>query len=180
MREVEIKVSIDNVAKIENKLVSLGVKLREAKKQHDVVYGEPHAEDNALNANWLRIRTENDSKVYFTLKRSVVGHLDSIEHEVVVDNAKELEAIILSLGFKLYSDLTKVRRSGTYNGIELCVDEVPGLGSFIEAEKLVDDHESDHDKVVEDLWALFSKLGLTKDKEVHEGYDVLERKQRGL
>lgn len=178
-REIEIKCRLDDKPAVLKALQELGVELTKPKKQHDVVFGEPGSADNALDANWLRIRTEDDKTVYFTLKRSVVGHLDSIEHETVVENAVELGEIIKLLGFELYSDLTKLRQKGTYGDIEICLDEVPGLGSFIEAELMMA-HDSDHDTVVAELWGFFKKLGLNKDTEVHEGYDVLERRLRGV
>ena len=137
MREVEIKVRLTSVKSFISKLDEKGIKLGEPKKQHDVVFGEPGAVENHLKANWLRIRTENDSVVYFTLKKSVEGHLDSIEHEVTVNESAELKNIILCLGYEPYSDLTKVRRKVKINDIEICLDEVPGLGNFVEAEKLV-------------------------------------------
>lgn len=179
MREIEIKVKLGNPDMVLSKLEALGFILGEPKTQHDVVYGMPGAEDGALEANWLRIRTENEKTVYFTLKRSVVGHLDSIEHETIVDNANELKNIIESLGFELYSDLTKVRRKARLGDIEVCYDELPTLGTFLEAEKMME-HDSDHDEVVAELWSLFDSLGIAKEQEVHEGYDVLERKTRGL
>jgi adenylate cyclase class 2 len=179
MREVEIKVKLNDIKKLETKLIEKGVVLGDSIKQHDVVFGEPGAVDNHLNANWLRIRTENDSKVYFTLKRSIEGHLDSIEHEVVVDDSVELENIIKNLGFELYSDLTKIRRKAKIGEIEICVDEVPDLGNFIEAEKIVE-YDSNHDEVVLELWRLLESFGLSNIDEVHEGYDVLERRQRGF
>lgn len=179
MREIEIKARIKNLEQLEKTLIDHGIVLTEILEQHDVVYGEPDKNDNEFGANWLRIRTENKTKIYFTLKRSVVGHLDSIEHETIVDDARELEEIIKLLGYKLYSDLTKARRKAKYGDIEICVDKVPGLGDFIEAEKLMQ-HDSDHDKVIAELWQLFYELGIKKSEEVHEGYDVLERKSRGL
>lgn len=108
-----------------------------------------------------------------------MGHLDSIEHEVVVDDAVELENIIKEMGYRLYSDLTKIRRKAKVGDIEVCVDEVPKLGNFIEAEIMMN-HDSDHDTAVENLWDLFTKLGISKKEEVHKGYDVLERESRGL
>ncbi len=179
MREIEIKARVKDVFDLEKRLIEKGVELGGQLKQHDVVFGEPGKLDNEFGANWLRIRTENDRKVYFTLKRSVVGHLDSIEHETVVDSAIELEEIIKLIGYELYSDLTKIRRKAKFGDIEVCVDSVPGLGDFIEAEKLVD-NDSDHDKVVAELWDLFESIGVIRTDEVHEGYDVLERKKRGL
>jgi adenylate cyclase class 2 len=179
MREIEIKVRVHDKAALLARLKNMGVTMSPPITQRDVVYATPGAADNEPGANWLRIRTEDNSKVILTLKKSVVGHLDSIEHETVVDNAKELEEIIKQLGYELYSDLTKIRSKGKLGNIELCVDEVPSLGTFIEAEKLMQ-HDADHDTVVAELWQLLSKLDLQKTDEMHQGYDVLLRKQRGL
>lgn len=179
MREIEIKAYVRDVPKLLAALKSKNIKLSRPHKQHDVVYGSPGSKDNEYGANWLRIRTEDDSIVTFTLKRSVVGHLDSIEHETIVDNAKELESIINYLGYELYSDLTKYRQKAQYKDIEICVDSLPGLGDFIEAERLMADDAS-HEEVVAELWELLTSLGISKEDEAHLGYDVLERKKRGL
>jgi adenylate cyclase class 2 len=178
MREIEIKARVNNKAKLESALHNLGVKLSLPIKQHDRVFGEPGAVDNVLDANWLRIRTENDQKHIFTLKRSVVGHLDSIEHETEIMDQEELENIILEMHFTPYSDLTKIRRTGHIGDIEICFDELPGLGTFIEAEKIMS-NDADHNKVITELWEVLHKLGIEKKDEEHEGYDVLERRKRG-
>ena len=179
MREIEIKARISNPTKLQETLKLKGIHLSKAVKQHDVVYCILGSADNALDANWLRIRTENDEKVIFTLKRSVVGHLDSIEHEVMVDSAEELEAIIKLLGFEPYSDLTKIRQKAQTGSLEICVDIVPGLGDFIEVEKMMD-KDANHDTVVNELWKFLNTLGIEKNAEEHLGYDVLERKKRWL
>lgn len=177
MREIEIKAKLRNEEHTLRLLNKLGVKLGKPVTQHDVVFGKPGAIENAFDSNWLRIRTENNKTVTFTLKRSVHGHLDSIEHETIVENAKELEAIIKSLGFELYSDLTKVRQRAKYGDIEICYDKLPNLGAFIEAEKIMN-NDADHDTVVEELWNLFEDLGISRGDEEEQGYDVLERTQR--
>jgi adenylate cyclase class 2 len=179
MREIEIKVRVRDEVSLLARLKEQVITLGDAVKQHDVVYAQPGYKDNDPAANWLRIRTENDSRIIFTLKRSVVGHLDSIEHETAVESAAELEAIIKQLGFELYSDLTKIRRKGHLGDMELCLDEVPGLGTFIEAEKLMDD-SADHDTVVAELWQVLTSLGLDKKDEEQLGYDVMERAKRHL
>lgn len=179
MREIEIKVAVPDHSKIEQDLNNIGVKLGAIKKQHDVVFCLPGSGDDALNANWLRLRTENDKIHTFNLKRSVSGQLDSIEHETKVEDPDELKNIINMLGFKLYSDLTKERRTAKHGDIEICFDFVPGLGYFIEAEKIMQ-KDADHDEVVGELWSLFEKLGLSKKDEVTVGYDVLERRKRGV
>jgi len=175
MREIEIKVRIVDKAGTLAALQKLGVRLGEPKKQHDVVYSRPGAIENDPKENWLRVRTENDSKVFFTLKRALVGDLDSIEHEVVVDSAAEITAIIGYLGYELFSDLTKIRRKAQYGDIEVCLDEVPGLGTFIEAEKLCAE-DADNVAVEAELWQLFEQLGLSRADQETSGYDILMRR----
>lgn len=176
MREIEVKASISNKESLINTLTKAGVQLTSPIKQHDVVYGQKGIADNAPGSIWLRIRTENDSKVLFTLKQQHSGGLDSIEHETEVSSASETEAIIAILNFELFSDLTKYRQKANYKGIEICVDDVEGLGAFIEAEKLTD-VSADGTIVVEQLWVLLEGLGVDRSSEVFEGYDVLMNKK---
>ena len=177
MREIEVKARIPDMEALLGALKNADIELSEPLKQHDRVFALPGSADNAFDANWLRIRIEDDTKTYFTLKRSVVGHLDSIEHETVVEDAGQLESIIALLGYEPYSELTKVRRKGRVGKIELCVDEVPGIGAYIEAEAL-HEADADHDVVVQELWQLLESFGVTKDDEETRGYDVIERARR--
>lgn len=54
----------------------------------------------------------------------------------MVEDGDELESIILHLGFEPYVKVRKTRRTAHFGDIELCIDEVDGLGTFVEAEKL--------------------------------------------
>ncbi len=179
MREVEVKARVRDAKKLLKSLEERGIKLGPAVKQHDVVYGAKNAKGGESDLVWLRIRTENDQKHIFTLKKSVVGHLDSIEHETEVSDPVALFEIFKAMGYELYSDITKLRRKAKDGNIELCYDELPSLGAFIEAEKMFDE-DVDHEAVVGELWLLLTSLGIDKQDEIHEGYDVLERRQRGL
>jgi adenylate cyclase class 2 len=172
MREIEIKAKVANKQSLIDSIVSAGIQLSTPIKQHDVVYGQKGVADNAPGSIWLRIRTENDAKTIFTLKQQYKGGLDSIEHETEVSNADELASIIARLGFELYSDLTKTRQKAKLNDIEICVDDVEGLGVFIEAEQLVEDN-ADGQSIVEDLWTVLEKFNVSRSDEVFEGYDVL-------
>jgi predicted adenylyl cyclase CyaB len=178
MREIEIKARVRQPEHVLAALEKMDVTLGAAKKQHDVVYSRPGAIDNDPNENWLRVRTENDQDVIFTLKRSVTGELDSTEHEVVVDSEAEITSIIGYLGYELFSDLTKVRRKGKLGEIEFCYDELPDLGTFIEAEKLCPD-DADGEAVMAELWESLARTGVTKADEETHGYDVLMRIKEG-
>jgi adenylate cyclase class 2 len=174
MREIEIKAKVTSKDGLLATLQAKGIELGEPKKQHDVVYAEPNAVEDPSAHNWLRIRTEDDKMVIFTLKRSINGQLDNIEHEVRVDNSDEMDSIIKHLGYEHFSDLTKIRRKTMVGDIEICLDEVPELGIYIEAEKLCAE-EVDGDKVVNELWQLLESLGVHRSDEETHGYDVLMR-----
>jgi adenylate cyclase class 2 len=151
--------------------------------QRDEVFGQLGAEGGGHSLPWLRIRTETkdgETRTLFTLKRSVTGQLDSIEHETEVSDPAALEGIIKELGnYEPYSDLTKTRQKGNIGDVEICLDEVDSLGSFIEAEKLTAD-DVDGASIVNELWQLFDSLGIQRADEVTDGYDVLMRKEQGL
>lgn len=172
MREIEIKARVADKQTLIDNITRAGIQLSQPIKQHDVVYGQKGVADNAPGSIWLRIRTENDVTTIFTLKQQHKTGLDSIEHETQVANAEELAAIISLLGFTLYSDLTKTRQKAQYNGIEICVDEVEGLGVFIEAEQLTDE-SADAEVVTANLWNELEHLGVSRLDEVFEGYDIL-------
>jgi adenylate cyclase, class 2 len=172
MREIEIKVRVHDKQKLVDALEKNGIQLSTPKKQHDVVYAHPGAMDNAPGENWLRIRIENDDKAIFTLKRSVTSELDSIEHETEVADAEELRKIIGYLGYSVFSDLTKTRQKAKVGDIEICVDEVPELGVFIEAERLTDE-DADQTAIFEELWQFVERFGVSRSDEETSGYDVL-------
>ena len=177
MREIEIKVRVRNAEQTLATLEKQGIRLSEPKKQHDVVYGWPDALENNPAFCWLRIRTENDTRHILTLKRNVTTALDSIEHETIVEDAKETAAIITQLGYVEYSDITKIRRKGHYGDIEICYDELPELGTYLEAEKLCAE-DVDYATVEAELWAFLSTLGVSKNDEETNAYDVLIVQQR--
>jgi len=178
MREIEVKARVEDPKSLLQMLKKHSVLIGEPVKQRDVVFSRPHAHDNDPEENWLRIRTEDDMRHIFTLKRSVTGELDSIEHETEIADTDELEKIISYLGYTLYSDLTKTRQKARIGDVEVCLDNVEGLGIFIEAEKLVDD-AADAVRIQKELWEVLEKLGINRSTEETSGYDVLMRKKYG-
>lgn len=178
MREIEIKAHVEDTKHVLAALTQKGVLIGDTVTQHDVVYARPGAKDNDPEENWLRIRSENNTRTIFTLKRSVSGELDSIEHETEVADESELTKIIEYLGYTLHSDVTKTRQKARIGDVEICLDKVDRLGVFVEAEKLCDD-DADGTAVVEELWGVLESLGLSRRDEVTSGYDVLMRKKFG-
>jgi len=183
MREIEIKIRLQNKERFLKKIAEQGVVLSSPATQRDQVFSVPGVDGAAKNdAPWLRIRTETKDGVIsriFTLKKSVTNQMDSIEHETEITDSNELAKIIDHLGFVPYSDTTKTRQKARYGDIELCVDQVEGLGDFAEAEKLTEEN-ADYEAVSGELWRLLESFGATRADHITDGYDVLMRKKQGL
>ena len=173
MREIEIKAKVHDVEALLGKLRAAGITLSEPITQRDVVYNEPGATSNTPGFNFLRVRTVSTGKAYFTLKQTVKD-LDKIEHETEITNPDEMLAMVQLMHYELFNDLTKTRRSGKVGDYELNVDEIDGLGAFVEVEKLCDD-TVDSDAVRDELWQFLGQFGVTRDDEVTKGYDILMR-----
>lgn len=182
MREIEIKAKLQNRDRVVAKLSQNNLQLSDPIMQRDQVFSVPGvAGDSDEPAPWLRIRTETKNGVtrhIFTLKKSVHGRNDSIEHETEITNSDEMRSAILQMNFAPYCDVTKTRQKVRDGDYEICLDSVEGLDLFIEIEKMADD-DANHDDVTAELWKYFSQLGISPDDEVHDGYDVLMRKARG-
>jgi adenylate cyclase, class 2 len=126
--------------------------------------------DIPLGTNVLRIRKAK-GKIIFTLKQAQKNELDCIEKELEITNAKEMKDILEILGYKESVHVHKTRLKATLNDMEICLDEVKDLGSFIEVEKLTD--EVDGEKVQNELFDFLQTVGVKKEDRVTRGYDTL-------
>ncbi len=185
MREIEIKVRLQDKEGLLAALAGKGVALGEPVHQRDQVFGLPGETGGDGNtAPWLRVRTETrghgeheTKRALFTLKRSVTGQLDSIERETEVGDPDVMIAIVQELGFVAFSDMSKIRQTGKLNDVEVCIDSVEGLGDFMELERLAGE-DADHAAITDDLWRIMARLGIHRDDEVTDGYDILMKKLR--
>jgi adenylate cyclase class 2 len=75
-------------------------------------------------------------------------------------------------GYKEGVTVEKTRRTCTHKDYTITLDEVLGLGNFIEIEKVVFD--GDAQKIQDEMFT-FAKniLDLEKDEKVMKGYDIL-------
>lgn len=182
MREIEVKARCGDISGVISALLDQNISISELVSQHDRVYGLPGEKGDDINqVPWLRIRTEvksDQKETIFTLKKTITSQLDSLEHETSIEDADEMEKIILALGFVPYVTVIKTRRKAKIGDVELCIDEVEGLGGFVEAEKMTDEN-ANIEAVRKELWAVFEHFGIAEADEVTDGYDVLIHKKEG-
>jgi adenylate cyclase class 2 len=133
------------------------------------------------NDVFMRIRVQNNEKVILTAKKpkniAGEGNLVKREHEVVVDSAEEARNILEMLGLKEAVRTIKKRQTATCGEYEICIDEVEGLGSFIEVEKIAEENEAD--KILDEMMEFLAPLGITQEDKVTKGYDILILEKQG-
>ncbi|MBI2023449.1 class IV adenylate cyclase [Candidatus Giovannonibacteria bacterium] len=172
-KEIEVKAKIENMQEISKKLVVLGCVLSEPIMQNDKTfvdtdYGE--YDKFQPGKNILRIRESNE-KFLFTIKQPQSNELDAIEYETEILDPKEFERALGLMGYKSAVVINKTRRKAKFNDFEICLDEVKGLGSFIEVEKITEDENAE--KVQNELFGFLKNLGLDEKDRVFHGYDTL-------
>lgn len=170
-KEIEVKAKVKDFKSIKTQLEKLGCSFGEPVVQHDEIFlrkGIAFSE-HKLGDPVLRIRQAKD-KVFFTLKKSQSFELDKIEKEVIVNDADEMRELIDHIDFHKVMEVHKTRVKTHYKDMEICLDEIDGLGSFIELEKITD---QDATIVQKDLFDFLSTLGIAEKDQVTKGYDVL-------
>ena len=167
MKEIEVKIKIDNVEPIIKKLAELGCQISEPVVQEDIIFNEkkPGSEGKIF----LRVR-KTRNKILFTLKMNVSDELDCIEKEIEINNSESMKDIIELLGYSEYTRVKKKRIKCNFKDYEICLDEVEGLGCFMEVEKISDeDTEIARKKMINFL----ESLEIDVSQRVFQGYDTL-------
>ncbi len=172
MKEIEVKAKIRNKAEVVAKLEAAGCKLGDPIVQKDTIFVPQNIVTLPTEAGVpvLRIR-EQHGKFILTMKIRLTNGLDKQESETEISNPDSMKEIILASGFKEMESFSKSRRKGKYNNWEVCVDEVEGLGEFIEVEQLSEDGDSG--KIQTELFNFLKTLGVTEQDREQFGYDVL-------
>ncbi|TKX78038.1 class IV adenylate cyclase [Halorubrum sp. SD626R] len=185
MYEVEIKVPAD-VEAVRERLRRVDAERVGARRQRDVYYDAPHR-DFAETDEALRLRREtpiasvSDSRTTrdedgleptkLTYKGPLVdeGSKTRIEHETGVDDGEAASGVFGGLGFEPAATVEKRREFWRYDGYTVTLDDVDGLGEFVEVEREVEDEPavaSARDAAVDVL----SELGLDGTDQIRTSY----------
>lgn len=174
MKEIEVKAKIENIENIKDKLLNLGCTFNDVLFQKDIIFLQNGIEFGDIKKGMpvLRIRNSN-GVVLLTLKKTIIdeNELIKLEKEVVVSDENEMISMLESMEYHEVLVVNKKRIECKYNEISICIDEVDGLGSFIEVEILSDD---DREKELQDyLFTFLKSLDVYEKDRVFKGYDTL-------
>ena len=173
MKEIEVEVTFDNSKEEVIKKLSKFDYIGE-KEICDIYYYDPLRDnlkpesDLRLNETF-RLRKTNNS-FYITYKKQ---HFDgklwvySDEYETKVEKNDIVKSIITLLGLEPLIIVHNKRKIYKYEDYEIELEEVDGLGIFIEVERLSND--SDEMKVKEEIREFIRSLKLKNVKELNIG-----------
>jgi adenylate cyclase class 2 len=165
--EVEQKFAADHQA-LAKRLESLGVQWGSQREERDTYYAHP-AWDFATTDEALRIRrvgasccvTYKGPKIDATTKTR-----RELELPIAADQADAWAELLGALGFRPAGEVRKQRRKATLvwqdRQVEISLDDVTGLGTFVELELVVDDAQLDAARAC--LASLASRLGLSQSE----------------
>jgi adenylate cyclase class 2 len=171
MREIEVKAQLRDKETFLKNAHQMGIKFGDAVVHEDTTYESTMAYDDP-QWNIFRIRKQGDKTILTMKYKASLRSRDNHERETIVEDAGQVADMLERVGYSLGVYLRKSRRTAHYNGLELCLDEIEGLGTFVEVEKLAGEN-ADVDAVQTQLWNLLQELGIKPDDRVHKGYDTL-------
>ena len=176
MREVEVKFRVQDVGALVAALAARGIELGPAVRQDDQAYAPVGWEYGNARGGvpFARLRTV-DGRHTFTVKRPAENVLSCEEYESPVADRDQMHHAVLAMGFRATVRIGKVRRTAVIDGggTVLCVDEVDGVGTFVEVERLVPDGVPG-EVVQAELARFVAALGIEASR-TKDGYDTLVR-----
>ena len=176
MKEIETLVQV-----LEDKnsaLAKLGkFEFKGAKKMKDIYFYDPLREslkhgDNEAPSETFRLR-DNGGECLMTYKIDTF-HEDgawsySEEHETGVSSDAEARHILRYLGLEPLVEVETERSKFIHDGYEIVLDDIKGLGLFMEVEKLNVGEREDLDLIKATMWNFVKSLGIKITEELFTG-----------
>ena len=174
--EIEIKARLRDREETIRQLEARGCVFDAISIQDDTVFVQKTGSlaEYLSNDVFMRIRIQNGDRTILTAKKPVRKSAEVLvkhEHETVVESAEQTKAILELLGYTAAVHTVKSRQAGHVGEYEVCLDEIEGLGSFIELEKMGDAADAEH--IQAHMGEFLVSLGVAPEDRVTKGYDIL-------
>ena len=161
MREIEVKYHVDDLVGLLATLKARGIEVSDPVHQDDQAYAPTGWQfgDSKIGVSFLRLRTVA-GRHYFTLKQPTQNDQACLEHETEVADREAMHHAALHMGYWPTVRIVKTRRTASVGGCSLCIDELEGVGGFVEAERIALD-DADAQVIQAELAALIESLCVT-------------------
>jgi adenylate cyclase class 2 len=152
MLEIELKMKVKDLPLIRERLLLSHATLLNKKHERDVYYNAPHR-DFGVTDEALRIRFTDDCAV-LTYKGPKIKEYSMKAREELnsgVESGEICESILQKLGFFRVAEVNKLRENFRYRGATVSLDEVEGLGTYIEIEAIQSDEIYNPPELIEKI-----------------------------
>lgn len=159
--EVEIKAICENLEEMRKKLTDIGAKQLKKVRQIDNYFNSPVRDFRKTN-EYLRIRenVNSSSKLAYHIN---MGSGTNKEFEIHVSDPKITMEILGKLGFEKLGVIEKDREYFELDGLKIVLDDVSGIGRFMEIETECEtEEEAKKGRIL--CMDVLEKLGVGKDK----------------
>jgi adenylate cyclase class 2 len=135
MLEIELKVRVTDLTPVRTRLADLGATMTERTREHDVYYNAPHRDFGSTDEA-LRVRYSDGRTImtYKGAKRPDFKFKAREELNVTIEDGEIFEQVLIRLGFRKTAVVEKRREYYRYENASIALDDVQGLGSFVEIE----------------------------------------------
>ena len=165
MIEIEVKARADH-KQTKELLSGMGANFIGVQHHCDTYFNAPHR-DFANTDEALRIRSvEGRSVMTYKGKKLDTVSKTREEFETPVDGAST-RSILFSLGFYESGVVKKTREIFRFENLTICLDNVKGIGEFIEVEITA---ESDVELHTKQIFAFLEKFGITEEDSIRTSY----------
>lgn len=175
--EVEVKAKIKDFESIKSKLKKINALKTKEEYQRDVYFNSP-IKDFAKSDEALRIRkisNKNENKTFITYKGPKIDSSSKTreEIEIAIDESNQISQLFENLGFKKGKTVVKNREFYQLNEYIITLDDVKGLGPYMEIEvELMDNN--DYKLALDEIFKIFKKLGIEDGFERKSYLELLE------
>lgn len=177
MLEAELKASLAGVSAeaVLDRALALGFAPEEWVRETDIYFNGNDRDfrrtDEALRLRSVRHLPDGGGACLLTYKGPKLDRVSNArtEHETAVSDGEPAKKLLEALGFQQFAVVEKVRRTYRLKDVKLCLDEVTGLGSFLELE-IVAPSEDCRAAAVDRLLALLDELGVARDRLSRRSY----------
>lgn len=137
--EIEIKFPLRNAAALVSNLNTIAALKKKDLFQKDTYFVPPHRDFMAVQRpyEWLRLR-ETDQGSHFNYKHFYPENVEKTDYcdefQTSIESADAVRKILASLDFKELVVVEKSRSTWHFKDVEIAIDEVKGLGPYLEIE----------------------------------------------
>ncbi len=180
--EIELKFPLLNPKELIEKLNSFAKLKKTGDLQKDTYYLPPHRNflDKKPVSEWLRLReSEKEGSLNYKKWHNEDGKntVSCDEFETKIGDIEALQSIFGNLDFKSIIVVEKTRNIWEYKDAEIAIDEVKGLGFYIELEAKGDFENIEEAKNY--LYEVLKELGAEVGEQDFEGYPYKLLKKTG-